>query len=58
MMKNFKDYIKEESATPCNTIGMGNPSLPTAEEPGTEPICTAKCKKEKRKKYLNKNICV
>ena len=57
-MKNFKDYIKEESVSPCNTIGMGNPSLPTAEEPGTEQICTAKCKKEKRKKYLNKNICV
>lgn len=37
--------------TPANTMGMGNPMLPTAEEPGTEPIIpTAKTKTEKKQK--------
>ena len=36
-------------ATPANTMGMGNPMLPTAEEPGTEPL-TAKTKTEKKQK--------
>ena len=52
-MKNLFQYIEEMegAATPGNTVGMGNPMLPTAEEPGTEPLCaTAKCKKEKKKK--------
>lgn len=52
-MKSLNQYIEEMDgmATPGNTVGMGNPMLPTAEEPGTEPLCTAaKCKKEKKKK--------
>ena len=29
-MKNLKEFIKEEIfATPANTLGMGNPSMPT-----------------------------
>lgn len=41
----------EGCATPSNTIGIGNPMLPTAEEPGTEPLTpTAKTKTEKKQK--------
>lgn len=52
-MKSLNQYIEEMDgmATPGNTVGVGNPMFPTAEEPGTEPLCTtAKCKKEKKKK--------
>lgn len=45
------DECGEISSTPANTMGMGNPMLPTAEEPGTEPIIpTAKTKTEKKQK--------
>ena len=50
-MKTLYSYF-EELATPMNTMGIGNPMVPTDTTPGTEPIC-AKCKREKRKK---KNI--
>jgi hypothetical protein len=44
-------YNEECCATPGNTMGMGNPMLPTAEEPGTEPLTpTAKTKTEKKQK--------
>lgn len=50
-MKNLYDIYEDSpiTSTPGNTIGMGNPMLPTAEEPGTEPLITAKCKKDKKK---------
>lgn len=45
------DECGEIASTPANTIGMGNPMLPTAEEPGTEPLMpTAKTKTEKKQK--------
>lgn len=45
------DECGEIASIPANTIGMGNPMLPTAEEPGTEPIIpTAKTKTEKKQK--------
>ena len=47
------DLVAEEcaNATPANTMGMGNPKMPTEDgEVGTEPLKTAKCKKEKVKK--------
>jgi hypothetical protein len=44
-------YNEECCVTPGNTMGMGNPMLPTAEEPGTEPLApTAKTKTEKKQK--------
>jgi hypothetical protein len=44
-------FYEECCATPGNTAGMGNPMLPTAEEPGTEPLVpTAKTKTEKKQK--------
>ena len=56
-MKNLYDiYENDITATPTNTVGLGNPMLPTAEEPGTEPLCTAKCKKEKKKKQVKEGI--
>lgn len=52
-MKSLFDYIQENEggvfSTPSNTMGMGNPGvLPDGNL--TEPIATAKCKKEKSKK--------
>lgn len=44
-------------STHANTMGMGNPMLPTAEEPGTEPLTpTAKTKKPKCKKSVKEGI--
>lgn len=55
-MTNIYDIYSEcECATPANTIGMGNPMLPTAEEPGTEPL-TAKAKREKKRKVVKEGI--
>lgn len=48
-MKTLYKYLEDIASTPGNTIGMGNPMVPTETQPGTEPIC-AKCKKEKQKK--------
>lgn len=58
-MKNLYDIYEDGTvatgaiaSTPANTIGMGNPMLPTAEEPGTEPLTGVagkyKCKKKKK----------
>ena len=54
-MKNLYDIYEDGAgigaiaSTPANTVGMGNPMLPTAEEPGTEPLApTAKPKKKKK----------
>lgn len=49
-MKNLYDIYEDGTiaSTPANTVGMGNPMLPTAEEPGTEPLVTAKTKKKKK----------
>jgi len=42
-------------ANPGNTMGMGNPKLPTPEDPGTEPL--GRTRKEKRKKkYDNRKL--
>ena len=54
-MKHIFDIYSECNATPANTVGIGNPMLPTAEEPGTEPLhphadsADAKPKKKKQK---------
>ena len=45
-MKSLKDYIKEETATLCNTTGIGNPGC-DGEGNCTEPL---NCKKNKHKK--------
>lgn len=49
-MKSLYDIILDECdcVTPGNTVGMGNPMMPTAEEPGTEPLPTQKKKKSKK----------
>lgn len=50
-MKNFKDYLKECNATPMNTIGMGNPSMPTDDAPGSgDALCFINNKKKRVKK--------
>ena len=52
-MKSLFDYIQENEggvfSTPSTTMGMGNPGV-LPDGTLTEPIVTAKCKKEKRKK--------
>lgn len=60
-MKALYDIYNEECcATPSNTMGMGNPMLPTAEEPGTEPpeplTPTAKTKTEKKQKHKKDTV--
>lgn len=50
-MKNIYDIYEDGAiaSTPGNTVGMGNPTPPTTEEPGTEPLHTsAKIKKKKK----------
>jgi len=38
-MKNLKNFIEEDLfATSQNTIGMGNPTMPTETEPGSGDI--------------------
>ena len=55
-MTNIYDIYNEECcATPANTMGMGNPMLPTAEEPGTE-LLTATAKKQSKKQRKNKVV--
>lgn len=51
----FDIYNECDGATPANTMGMGNPMLPTAEEPGTEPL-TATAKKQSKKQRKNKVV--
>lgn len=51
-MKNIADIYNENAeivATPANTMGMGNPMVPTDTENGSEPL-VAKCKKDNKKK--------
>ena len=63
-MKNLYDIYEDGegigaiASTPANTVGMGNPMLPTAEEPGTEPLTgvTGKCKCKKKKKQVKEGI--
>lgn len=65
MIKSLAEYVKEEVAislgnmianstfmTPGNTIGMGDPKLPTPEEPGSGDLMgtTRKDKYKKKKK--------
>ena len=55
-MKHIFDIYNEcDCATPANTMGMGNPMLPTTEEPGTEPL-TTKTKREKKRKVVKEGI--
>lgn len=58
-MKELYKYIKEEgiAATPGNTMGAGNP-MPAGVNgnEGSEPIPTAKAKKQKRKKSLKESL--
>jgi hypothetical protein len=61
-MKNLYDIYEDGegigaiASTPANTVGMGNPMLPTAEEPGTEPLTgvAGKCKCKKKRNKLKK----
>lgn len=71
-MNNLKSYIEyyinrlvyEEGeavggavvGTPANTLGMGNPMTPTDTQPGSEPIVTAKSRKEKKIKSKTKKL--
>jgi hypothetical protein len=61
-MKNlydiYEDGIGAIASTPANTVGMGNPMLPTTEEPGTEPLTgvAGKCKCKKKKKQVKEGI--
>ena len=59
-MKNLYDIYEDGAiaSTPANTVGMGNPMLPTAEEPGTEPLTgvAGKCKCKKKKKQVKEGI--
>ena len=50
-MKHLTDILREECSTPCNTTGMGNPMPAEEGVPGSEPLATAKSKKEKKKKH-------
>ena len=55
-MKNLYDIYEDgTTVTPANTVGMGNPMLPTAEEPGTEPL-TPTAKPKKKKKQVKEGI--
>lgn len=62
-MKELYKYIKEEvaatasNATPGNVMGAGNP-MPAGVngDIGTEPLPTAKAKKQKRKKSLKESL--
>ena len=55
-MKNLYNIYEDGIiTTPANTVGMGNPMLPTAEEPGTEPL-TPTAKPKKKKKQVKEGI--
>ena len=59
-MKTLKNYVREcEMATPMNTSGMGNITLPAAQEVGTGElidISDKNIKKKKKKLKKRKNI--
>lgn len=57
-MKKLYKYLKEEiAATPGNTMGMGNP-IPAGVNGniGSEPIPTAKAKKQRKKKSIKESL--
>lgn len=57
-MKHLIEYIKECGegvSTPSNTLGIGNPVLPTDTEPGSEPY-TGKVQKQKQKQKRKKKV--
>lgn len=52
-MKDLYKYIKEETATPMNVVGMGNPTIDN--DGGTEPLHScAKSASKKRNKPSKK----
>ena len=60
-MNCLKSYINAlihedgEVATPGNTLGMGNPMVPTDTHPGTEPLVVKRHRKRnppKNKRYF------
>lgn len=53
-MRSLKECIDAALATPSNTPGMGNPTLPTETTPGSEPFPIIS--KKKKKKKLNKPL--
>ena len=66
-MKKLSEYIEEEVsisvgdmianstfATPGNTMGMGDPQLPTVKDPGTDIFGTTRKEKPKKKKKEKK----
>jgi hypothetical protein len=54
----YENLLECDGATPGNTLGMGNPAVPTAEEPGSEPIISThpRNKKKIKKKNLKESI--
>lgn len=54
----YKNLLECDGATPGNTLGMGNPVVPTAGEPGSEPIIPTHPRKKKKiqKKNLKESI--
>ena len=52
-MKDLHNYLlAEENTTPANTLGMGDPQMNNEE--GSEPLPTAKYKKQTCKKSCKK----
>lgn len=51
----YKNVLECDGATPGNTLGMGNPAIPTAEEPGTEPIIPTHPKRKLKRKREGNN---
>ena len=50
-MKDLYDIYEDGVvSTPNNTMGMGNPTPPTDDNVGSEPLCgKGKCKRKKKK---------
>lgn len=44
------------AATPGNTLGMGNPMIPTVTEPGTEPVIPKYPRNKKKRKSLKESL--
>ena len=59
-MLGIYDIYETDGATPAATMGMGNPQPANTDGTvGSEPLdgcCTAKCKKEKKKKKVDEGI--
>lgn len=54
-MKALQLYLEEIFTTPTNTLGMGNITMPTNDQIGTDLIVFNKSKKVKKKNKKNKN---